>query len=63
MTPRSTLTVRLLLALGLTAVALPATAQDRPNIVFLMADDLGFGELGCYGQTKIQTPTIWRKRA
>ena len=31
-----------------------------PNIVFIMADDLGFGELGCYGQEKIRTPRIDR---
>ncbi|ARN57101.1 arylsulfatase [Sedimentisphaera salicampi] len=31
-----------------------------PNIVFIMADDLGFGELGCYGQEKIKTPNIDR---
>lgn len=29
-----------------------------PNIIFIMADDLGYGELGCYGQTKIETPNI-----
>lgn len=32
--------------------------QRRPNIIFMMADDLGYGELGCYGQTKIRTPNI-----
>lgn len=32
----------------------------RPNIVFLLADDLGVGELGCYAQTKIATPNIDR---
>src|SRR5690242_9959553 len=32
----------------------------KPNIVFLLADDLGVGELGCYGQTKIATPNIDR---
>jgi len=31
---------------------------NPPNIVFIMADDLGWGELGCYGQTKIRTPHI-----
>jgi len=36
-----------------------STAQP-PNIVFIMADDLGYGELGCYGQSKIRTPNIDR---
>ena len=36
-------------------------ASDRsPNIVFILADDLGFGELGSYGQTKIRTPNLDR---
>ena len=34
-----------------------------PNIVFIVADDLGYGHLGCYGQTKIRTPRIDRKAA
>ena len=33
-------------------------AERPPNIVFIMADDLGWNELGCYGQTKIKTPRI-----
>jgi arylsulfatase len=44
-----------ILLLGLTAVA---SAADRPNVVFILADDLGWGDLGCYGQTKIRTPSI-----
>ena len=32
----------------------------RPNIVYILADDLGYGELGSYGQTKIRTPNLDR---
>ncbi len=30
----------------------------KPNIVYILADDMGFGELGCYGQEKIETPNL-----
>lgn len=42
----------------LLAAALPAQQPRLPNIVYLLADDLGYGELGCYGQDKIQTPHL-----
>lgn len=32
--------------------------QQKPNIIFILADDLGYGELGSYGQTKIETPHL-----
>lgn len=35
-----------------------AQSERRPNIVFIMADDLGYGDLGCYGQKRIRTPHI-----
>lgn len=45
-------------AAGPTARAEPERA--RPHLVFLIADDLGDGDLGCYGQTKIRTPNLDR---
>lgn len=40
-------------------LAISVNGQTRkPNIVFIMADDLGIGDLGVYGQTKIKTPNI-----
>lgn len=54
---------KVLLLAVLAAVSGPVAAQpaaDRPNIVYIYADDLGYGELGCYGQTRIRTPHLDR---
>ncbi len=37
-----------------------ASAAGKPNLIWIMADDLGYGELGCYGQKVIQTPHLDR---
>lgn len=37
-----------------------ALAVDKPNLIWIMADDLGYGELGCYGQEVIATPHLDR---
>jgi arylsulfatase len=48
-------------AAALSLGTLEACGPRRPpNVVFFMADDLGYGEVGCYGQTKIRTPSIDR---
>jgi len=37
---------------------IPETDESGPNIIFIMADDMGWADLGCYGQEYIQTPRI-----
>ncbi|MBI9016044.1 MAG: arylsulfatase [Phycisphaerae bacterium] len=47
---------------GCSSTKVASTKKRLPNIVFVLADDLGWAELGCYGQKKIKTPNIDKLR-
>lgn len=42
----------------LLAAALPAAERERPNVIFILSDDLGYSDISPYGQTRIQTPHL-----
>ncbi|MCA9049136.1 MAG: sulfatase-like hydrolase/transferase, partial [Planctomycetaceae bacterium] len=42
---------------------LPAGAAERPNLIYILADDAGYGDFGCYGGTQLPTPNIDRMAA
>ena len=66
MTPKPYLNIMAVGIVSLISVSMPAAAEGiktPPNIILIMADDLGWQELGCYGQKKIQTPHIDRLAA
>lgn len=46
------------IALSVLAFAAAHAAPEKPNIIFILADDLGYNQLGCYGDTPILTPNL-----
>jgi len=51
------------LASAICSVAADDLAGSKPNIIYIMADDLGYGDLGSYGQKAIKTPNLDRLAA
>ena len=51
------------LLIGLVAASLGVAAAEKPNVVFIMVDDLGYADLGCYGGEEIATPNVDRLAA
>ena len=47
----------------LASMAAPLSAQQLPNVVVIVADDLGYGDLSCYGATRVSTPNVDRLAA
>lgn len=54
------MTTSLILLVTMDVMSSSAFSADPPNVVFIFADDLGYGDLGCYGATKVKTPNIDR---
>ncbi len=46
--------------LVLTVSTWAQSTSDKPNVILIYVDDLGYGDLSCYGATKVQTPNIDR---
>ena len=49
-----------LILFGLLSLYGESIAAKKPNIVFILADDLGYADLSCYGATEIETPNLDR---
>ena len=52
-----------LLVLVFSCLFLPVVAATRPNVIFILTDDLGYGDLSCYGQKHFETPHLDRLAA
>ena len=50
--------ILIVINLSFTFFSCESLVKKQPNIIYILADDLGYGELGVYGQKKIETPNI-----
>jgi arylsulfatase A len=55
--------VLVVLALQLAMISVTTQAASPPNVILIMIDDLGFGDVGCYGATAVETPNVDRLAA
>ena len=59
-TASTTMNKKGLLLLGTAMMGGAVAAQEKPNIIVVLCDDLGYGDVGCYGQPYIKTPNLDR---
>ena len=52
------MTIKFRILLFFCALSTLAFGSDRPNVIFLMVDDLGWTDFGCYGSDDYETPNI-----
>ena len=60
MANRHRLALKIVCVAACWCVSTALDAAERPNFVIVMADDLGYGDIGCYGSKRIRTPHIDR---
>lgn len=56
------MSVRSLVCSAVALIGVSLHAVEKPNIVFILADDIGYGDLGCYGAKMVKTPNLDRLR-